>query len=178
MAKASDSFEENYLASVSDLVIGLLFIFIILLMAFGLNFKESQDKAEDVIEGLEEKRDQVSQERNKIEAERDALRQERENLLKRQEELLVEREKLLALTDRLNEQDVNLQRYTEFFSKRNLARQTMLEEIQSLLGIRNVEVSIVPENGILRLPEELLFESASAPAAAPGGASSCVSCLK
>ena len=33
--------EDNYLASVSDLMVGLLFVFIIILMAFALNLRSS-----------------------------------------------------------------------------------------------------------------------------------------
>jgi flagellar motor protein MotB len=38
----------------------------------------------------------------------------------------------------------------------------MLERVQEELRERTVEVAIEPENGVLRLPEQLLFESAAA----------------
>ena len=36
--------EENYFVSMTDLMVGMLFIFIIMLMAFALNFRDAQDK--------------------------------------------------------------------------------------------------------------------------------------
>ncbi len=38
--------EDNYLASVSDLMVGLLFVFIIMLMAFALNLRTAEEQAD------------------------------------------------------------------------------------------------------------------------------------
>ena len=38
--------EEGYLASVSDLMVGMLFVFIIMLMAYALSYRSAQEQAE------------------------------------------------------------------------------------------------------------------------------------
>lgn len=41
---AEDGENDSYLASMSDLMVGMLFIFIIMLMAFALNFRQAEDE--------------------------------------------------------------------------------------------------------------------------------------
>lgn len=103
----------NYLASVSDLMIGMLFIFIIILMAFALSYRAAQATTDE------------------------ATRQ------------------LKADNDRLTDSD--------------RLRSEMLLEIQRSLREHGIEVDVDLENGVLRLPESLLFDSGSADFR-PGGA--------
>jgi chemotaxis protein MotB len=44
--------EDSYLASLSDLMVGLLFIFIIILMAFALNLREAESEHNQVVDHL------------------------------------------------------------------------------------------------------------------------------
>ena len=55
--------DESYFVSVSDLMVGLLFLFIIILMAFALNFRSAEDAAEETLDAL-------TKERNVLELER------------------------------------------------------------------------------------------------------------
>lgn len=87
--------EESYFVSMTDLMVGLLFIFIIMLMAFALNLRTSETEARATTETL------------------------------------------LAA---------------------NETRARMLREIEQALRKEGVEVWIDEENGVLRLPEELLFD--------------------
>ncbi|SDR53915.1 Flagellar motor protein MotB [Rhizobiales bacterium GAS113] len=48
----ADSETENYFVSMTDMMVGVLFIFIILLMVFALNFRTSTDTSEDQIKEL------------------------------------------------------------------------------------------------------------------------------
>ncbi len=86
--------EESYFVSMTDLMVGMLFVFIIMLMAFALNLREQQDKFDQT---------------------------------------------------------------TNQLTQANQTRKEMLEDIKNLLKSRGVKVFVDPENGILRLPEELLF---------------------
>ena len=52
--------DESYLVSVSDLMVGLLFLFIIILMAFALNFRSAEDAAEATLAELVVERDQLA----------------------------------------------------------------------------------------------------------------------
>ncbi len=81
-------------------------------------------------------------------AERDQLATERDRLAAERDQLAAERDRLGAITDRL--------------LRHHRIRDAMLAAVQALLRERLVEVSLDPENGILRLPESLLFDSAQA----------------
>lgn len=50
----SDAEEENYFISMTDMMVGVLFIFIIMLMSFALNFQKQADRQEDKIVVAEE----------------------------------------------------------------------------------------------------------------------------
>lgn len=87
--------DESYFVSMTDLMVGMLFIFIILLMAFALNLKEQETE------------------------------------LKVQERKLTEVDK---------------------------ARQQMLKDIETALRNKGITVTVLPESGVLRLPEQVLFD--------------------
>lgn len=102
--------DESYFVSMTDLMVGLLFIFIILLMVFALN-------------------------------------------LKKQEQEFV--------------------KTTEELRKANEARQTMLTDIRDAMQQRGVTVIVDTENGVLRLPESILFLSGDHELTANGAAAVC-----
>lgn len=133
--------EHSYLVSVSDLTIGLLFLFIIMLMAFGLNYRSAEDEAAHTQAELVRERDAVSREKDRLAAERDRLAAQRDRLA-------AERDQLSAVAD--------------YLLRNDRIRANMLAAVQSLLRTRDVEVSLDPENGVLRLPESLLFDSGQA----------------
>jgi len=130
--------EESYLVSVSDLMVGLLFLFIIILMAFALNFRSAEDAAEETLEALTVERDALAIERDRIDEERAALALDRDRLL-------AERDRLVGITGILLERDAE--------------RAKLLTRIKEALAARGLEVEVDLENGILRLPESLLFPS-------------------
>lgn len=80
--------DESYFVSMTDLMVGMLFVFIILLMAFALNLKEQETK--------------------------------------------------LTQTDK--------------------AREEMLRDIETALKNKGIPVTVLPESGVLRLPEQVLFD--------------------
>ncbi len=130
-AKGSDRHaeDESYFVSVSDLMVGLLFLFIIILMAFALNFRSAEDAAKASLDAL-------TSQRNALERDRAALSLERDRLL-------IERDRLAAITGQLLARDA--------------LRAELLTLIREALAARGLEVEIDVENGILRLPESLLF---------------------
>ncbi len=105
--------EESYLASLSDLMVGLLFIFIIILMAFALNLREAESESNS-------------------QAEQSQLKK------------------------------YYLERIVDRISDNNLVQQMMLGEIEKQLEGQGVRVLIDVKNGIVRLPEALLFDSGKA----------------
>jgi chemotaxis protein MotB len=91
-----DDHDEGYFVSFTDLLVGILFIFIIMLMISATSYQDQKRKTDDV---------------------------------------------------------------TKVMTKINDAREKILVEIERSLKDSGVPVSIDKENGILRLPESILFES-------------------
>ena len=98
--------EDSYLASLSDLIIGVLFVFIILLMAFALNYRVAQTEADAKEKELKQRNAQLSDGQNE--------------------------------------------------------RNTLLQNIKNSLKAKGIPVEIDLQNGVLRLPESLLFDSGKA----------------
>lgn len=91
--------EESYFVSMTDMMVGIIFIFIILLMTFALSFREAEDVRQEKVAQLE-----------------------------------------------------NVE----------LAKREILTDIKKSLEEAGIKVEIDLENGILHLPEEILFPSGSA----------------
>jgi flagellar motor protein MotB len=119
--------DESYLASVSDLMVGMLFVFIIMLMGFALSYRSAEEQAEE----------------------------DRSQLMQDSAELVAEREALTAQRDALGEVATEL-------LQRDEARAALLTAVQQELQGRAVAVAIDAANGVLRLPESLLFDSGAA----------------
>lgn len=134
--EAASGQDESYLVSVSDLMVGLLFLFIIILMAFALNFRSAEDAADQTLEELVAERDRLAVERDALEAAQAALALDRDRLL-------VERDRLAGIT--------------ELLLARDAERAELLARIKAAVAARGLEVEVDLENGILRLPEALLF---------------------
>jgi flagellar motor protein MotB len=91
--------EDTYFVSMTDLMVGLLFIFIIMLMFFALQYKEVTERREEVIENV---------------------------------------------------------------TNAEMARNSILEDLQERLEKQGIRVQIAREQGVLRLPEDILFDKAKA----------------
>jgi chemotaxis protein MotB len=133
--------EDSYLASVSDLMVGMLFVFIIMLMAYALNFRTAEQEAA-------QSRGQLEQARSAAAKERDALKQERDDVTKQRDALLEQHKDLSRVSQRLVEAEAR--------------RGRLLERLAADLGQREVPVTLDVRDGVLRLPESLLFDSGEA----------------
>ena len=97
--------EESYFVSMTDIVIGLLFIFIIMLMYFAMRFQQAST--------------------------------EKETVTRKQEALI------------------------EHLTEAEATRASILENLKQLLERDGIDVLVVKDEGILRLPEKLLFNPSS-----------------
>lgn len=140
--------DNNYLTSVSDLMVGMLFIFIILLMAFALSYRTAEDQAAETEAQLTHERDAVSLVKDRLARERDRLEQERDRLAMERDRIASERDEISAVTD--------------YLMRDNRIRSDMLTEVLVALREHEVDVTLDPENGIVRLPESLLFDTGEA----------------
>lgn len=129
-----DGDSQSYLASVSDIMSGLIFIFIITLMVFALQLKDLQKDARKQLELYKEKTRQ--------------LEEEKQALLKEKATLLADKARLEALVRSLTDLKG--------------IRRVLLAQIKLELETRGFKVEVDTEHGILRLPVEILFPSGSA----------------
>jgi chemotaxis protein MotB len=129
-------------------MVGMLFFFIILLMAFALNYRSAEEQAAATEAQLTRERDAVSVEKDRLGQERDLLARQRDQLARERDRIAAERDEISAVTDHL--------------MRDNRIRADMLATVLSSLRERDVEVTLDPENGIVRLPESLLFDTGEA----------------
>jgi chemotaxis protein MotB len=143
---------EGYFASVSDMMVGILFIFLLLLTVFALNFREAEQ--EQKIEYAK----YVEAQKRATEAEDRA----------RESELNAQREAALAAASKAENARFRsllfdaVAQLERDIKDREAARRQLLASLQQSLSNRGVTVSIDPDSGILRLPEDLLFKTGDA----------------
>lgn len=138
--------ENNYLSSVSDLMSGLLFIFIIALMIFMIHAKYKAHEANLATKNLYVATQELKQKQVELE-------QMKNNLLdshKIAQELKNTQDELKTIQRRL--------------TNNNQARSELLEHItEAAKTIANIQLNIDPERGILRIPESAIsFKTGSA----------------
>lgn len=177
MAVAADDSEdsgEGYFASISDLMVGVLFVFLLMLTVFALNFRSAEDDTQDLRAQLvaaldraklaehkaREKEAEAEKARREAEEQRheaaaalaEANRQREENA--RLKNLLAAQK--LALLDALDLLERELQARTR-------ARDQMLGQLKERLQERGVVVEVDVRSGVLRLAERnLRFPTRSA----------------
>nr|WP_294513863.1 OmpA family protein [uncultured Rhodopila sp.] len=136
---------DGYFASVSDLMVGVLFMFLLMLTVFALNYKDAE-QAQTVERATYEaaQRDLEQQQTLARQARAEAARESLEN------------EQLRALLKQATA------RIRQDLGERAASRTSLLIALQRMMHERNVVVSIDPETGILRLPADSLFATGSA----------------
>ena len=179
---------EGYFASVSDLMVGILFVFLLMLTVFALNFQTSTEDVEVLKADLEASKAELARletmareraeaaERARREAEQARIEAESQRRLADIERAEAERQRRLAEAER--ERNAELQRLLarqrqallraldlldREVDSRQQARQALLERMRERLRERGVIVQIDHRSGVLRLPErELRFPTRSA----------------
>jgi chemotaxis protein MotB len=152
MEAADESGGEGYFASVSDMMVGILFIFLLLLTVFALNFREAeQEQKVKLAEFIEAQKRATEAERRARESEFNAKREAALAAASNAENARF-RSLLFDAVAQL-EKDIK---------DREAARGQLLVSLQQTLSDKGVTVSIDPASGILRLPEDLLFRTGDA----------------
>jgi flagellar motor protein MotB len=129
---------EGYFASVSDLMVGILFVFLLVLTVFALNYREEEQKQEISRAELEAAKKQAEA------AETEARRQT---------------ERADQLRQLLAEAAAQLQREIDASSN---ACDRLLSTLETTLTQRGIQVRVDRQAGILHLPGDLLFNTLSA----------------
>jgi flagellar motor protein MotB len=145
---------EGYFASVSDLMVGVLFVFLLMLTVFALNFRDDSTKLDELI--LHERQ----AEQRKLQAEEIAKQAEQRALeaeeRAKQEAAAAERLRAQneALRARLAEAATALQRELR---DREAARASLLERLAERLDADGVKFTIDQRSGVLRLSDAVPF---------------------
>jgi flagellar motor protein MotB len=150
-----ESASGDYFVSLTDLMTGVVFIFVILLTAYAVNFRTEKERSaklsEDKMHATEKARvaEAVAKEAEARANEAAARALEYENNLKEKiGELKLVKGQIDALAKLLRD--------------REQSRRAMLEELAARLESKGVRVRLDVDNGIIRLPESLLFRSGEA----------------
>ncbi len=135
-----DDAEENYFVSLSDLMTGVVFIFVILLCAFAFHYQSESQTAKD------EKSKAEILKADAAAAEASAA-QSKDSADKAEADAQEKGRKIDTLSKLLRERDDALR--------------AILSELEAKLIARGVRVIFDRATGVIRLPEELLFDRAS-----------------
>jgi flagellar motor protein MotB len=162
MAEAEEG-GEGYFASISDLMVGILFVFLLMLTIFALNYRETEDDQQVAKARLEAAEAALKKETER--AEQKAREAEEAEKRARAEEERARLAQVAANAQRLRNQELRQLLQQAFISLRQelegrqRARQRLLDNLRDRLKERGLTVEINPETGTLRLPEDLLFNT-------------------
>lgn len=154
---------EGYFASISDLMVGILFIFLLMLTVFALNFADEDKDAE--LRRLRVELDRTSIERDRASMERDQLRIEGAQVRRERDDARSQRDdaraRIVALDAELTTLVVRIGAIEEELDTagerlRN-TRADLLRQLQATLVGRGVNVEVSAQQDVLRLPSEELF---------------------
>jgi len=178
---------EGYFASVSDLMVGVLFVFILMLTVFALNFRDAEqaqmverDRYETAVRAAEqakraaqlaqeeanaqqrlaaEAQERADQQERIAKSEQENAKRERERATKQQARADEKQQENERLRALLRQAMVQLQHDIE---DRTAARDRLLTSLENELLARGVKVQVDQRSGILRLSGDLLFGTGSA----------------
>jgi flagellar motor protein MotB len=161
--------KKDVFAPVADLMVGVVFIFIILVLALSLHIMDDVQNAVPRSMYDEQKARAESLDRKLAEASKTI------------DELITQRDRALddaaKQKDRADREHASRERLADFvryvqstgvvpvlgrLAEANLRRTEILEKLKERLSAGNIQVDIDDENGTLRLPSTNLFESAKA----------------
>jgi chemotaxis protein MotB len=143
---------EGYFASVSDLMVGILFVFLLMLTIFALNYRQAEQ--DQLVERSRYERLVAQLDQQKLETER-----QREEADRQRREAEVEQQRNHQLRGLLKDA---LDRLEQDIQEREQARQSLLASLDQQLRAQGVQVVVDQHSGVLRLSGDLLFATGSA----------------
>jgi flagellar motor protein MotB len=136
---------DGYFASVSDLMVGILFVFLLMLTVFALNYREAEHDQE------------VSREKFAIEEQKAKLAEEEARLA--EDRARQQAARADGMRKLLEQAATELQQNIDATSN---ARDRLLTTLETDLNQRGLKVTVDRQAGILHLPGDLLFGTLSA----------------
>jgi flagellar motor protein MotB len=156
---AADEEGEGYFASISDLMVGILFVFLLMLTVFALNYRKAEE--EQLVQRSLYERLAAELQQQKLETERqtaEARRQHQEaDRQRREAEAQKQRNELLR-----GELDNALKLIEQDIQQREQARQNLLLSLGQQLHDRGIRVEVDERSGVLHISGDLLFATGSA----------------
>jgi chemotaxis protein MotB len=171
MTEHDDLLEDEgagYLIAVSDMMSGLLFIFIITLVAFILNFQDAINKQTDITEkqseAIERQKEATAKQKEVTAKQSEAIERQKEVTARQQEAI----EKQKEVTAIQKEATVKQKEVTETqksivrkLTNTDKVRTELLLNIKDELARQNIIIEVDTQHGVLRLTEQaVLFETA------------------
>jgi len=154
--------EENYFVSLSDLMTGVLFVFVILTTALALHYHLKAAELETAKnETLKALKNAAQAESETLKALKNAALAESEANEARQAAQAAKEEATQAHGKAQQVQEA-LDALAKVLREREQLRKEELQRLVSKLEEQNLAVELDETNGILRLPEELLFQTSEA----------------
>ena len=147
LPESHDEPEENYFVSLSDLMTGVVFIFVILLCAFAFHYQTEAQAAKTAAEKSSRLELQAQAASSIAEEEKEKAERSKQAAEKAEEDADLKGKKIDALSKLLRERDDALK--------------AILSGLVDKLAERGVRVLFDPATGVIRLPEELLFAKGS-----------------
>ncbi len=161
--------DENYFVSLSDLMTGMLFIFIILTTALALHYHLKTGELAKAVEKATEKEQDAAKlqlRANDLEGKAKALEglhkialQEAGSALAKANSALAEATQAKGAALQVREA---LDALAKLLREREQMRRKVLQKLVDQLRARKLNVTLDETNGILRLPERLLFKTGEA----------------
>lgn len=149
---------EGYFASVSDLMVGVLFVFLLMLTVFALNFRDAEQdqmvkraELERTLRDLERQRQIAAEQESLARAAKDEAARQEANARRESDENQKLRELLRRAMAQM-QQDIE---------DRTAARLRLLASLQRALHEQHIEVAVDPASGVLHLSGDLLFQTNS-----------------
>ena len=142
--------QTNYFASMTDLLVGFLFVFVIMVAYFAYQVKDDTDNT--VPKRLYE---QVVEKNKKLSTENEALKKENAELKKRLAELEKELKELKAILAKLKV----MSQLDEYLSAAQGERDNLVKEIVDELVSSNIKAKIGRSNNVITISGEDLFAS-------------------
>ena len=145
---------EGYFASVSDLMVGVLFVFLLMLTVFALNYRDDSAQLADLIARTEQAERAAAQAERAAAAAKIEAQQQAEEARQRTQEANRLRAQNEALRLRLAEAATALERELQ---DREQVRAVLLQRLAHGLDVAGIRFVLDQQSGVLHLSDEVPF---------------------
>jgi len=149
--------EDSYFVSMTDIMVGMVFVFIILLMYFVFRIQNTNEPSVPLSQHMTAlmERDNALNELEKANSGIQDLETRGDNVLNLLQNAMVRIRELEAQNGSLKNRELD-----KYLARADLDRRQILESLRQKMDEADIHVQVIPDQGVLRLPENMLFKSA------------------